>query len=294
MDASSCALLPSDCALCGSPLPLLSPVPICETCWTEFPIQKGPVCPRCGDLLDIQDPAVNRCRACRLAPPPFVRAVSYGPYEGRMREAIHALKYDRLLGAARRMGAMLAVAIAQLAADAPAGVLVIPVPLHRSKYSQRGFNQARMLASHAIRVLRTTHPGWQLRLAAKAVIRQRPTESQAGLTTRQRRLNVRGAFLVSAPGAVTARNVLVIDDIFTTGATARSVSRALLGAGAANVWVATLARARRAFDYRGNPDEVYSGRGLARSEVKRQLGEEDSAAELETATLHETESQPSF
>ena len=67
-----------------------------------------------------------------------------------MREAIHALKYDRLLGAGRRMGEMLAQAIAQLAADAPAGMLVVPVPLHRSKHSQRGFNQARMLASHAL------------------------------------------------------------------------------------------------------------------------------------------------
>ena len=252
------------------------------------------MCARCGDLLDMPDSASNSCRACRLAPPPFVRAVSYGPYEGRMREAIHALKYDRLLGAGRRMGGMLALAIAQLAADGPAEILVIPVPLHRSKHSQRGFNQARMLASHAIKALRTTHPGWQLRLAAKAVIRQRPTESQAGLTSRQRRLNVRGVFQVSDPGTVTARNVLVIDDILTTGATARSVSRALLRAGAANVWVATLARARRAFDDRGHAGTVYSGRGLERREIKRQLGEEDSAAELETATLHETEGQPSF
>ena len=83
------------------------------------------------------------CRACRLAPPAFVRAVSYGPYEGRMRDAIHALKYDGLQRAARRLGGMLATAIGRLAAEAPAEMLVIPVPLHRSKYSQRGFNQAR-------------------------------------------------------------------------------------------------------------------------------------------------------
>src|SRR4029077_15331580 len=117
-------------------------------------------------------------------------AVSYGPYEGRMREAIHALKYDRLLGAGRRMGGMLAQAIAQLAAEAPVKILVIPVPLHRSKHSQRGFNQARMLANQAIKVLRSTHPTWQQQLAASTAVRQRPTESQAGLTTRQRRLNV--------------------------------------------------------------------------------------------------------
>ena len=92
------------------------------------------------------------CRACRLAPPPFVRAVSYGVYQGRMREAIHALKYDRLHPAARGLGRMLAEAIAQLAGEAPAEMLVVPVPLHRSKYAQRGFNQARSLAAEALGV----------------------------------------------------------------------------------------------------------------------------------------------
>jgi len=211
-----------------------------------------------------------------------------------MREAIHALKYDRLLGAAHRLGGMLAQAIAQLAADVPGQILVIPVPLHRSKYSHRGFNQARMLAIHALKALRSTHPGWQLQLAPKAVVRQRPTESQAGLTTRQRRLNVRGAFVVSNPQTVTAKNVLVIDDIFTTGATARSVAQVLLRAGAAKVWVATLARARRAFDSPGTTGAVYLDKGLEQSEAGKHLAEEDSAAVPEAEVLQETENQPSF
>ncbi len=69
-----------------------------------------------------------------MAPPPFVRAVAFGPYQDRMKAAIHALKYDRLHPAARGLGRMLAEAIAQLADDAPAEMLVVPVPLHRSKY----------------------------------------------------------------------------------------------------------------------------------------------------------------
>jgi pyrimidine operon attenuation protein/uracil phosphoribosyltransferase len=76
-------------------------------------------------------------------------------------------------------------------------------------------------------------------------MRLRETASQAGLTPHQRRQNVRGAFLVSTPAAVTAKHVLLIDDIFTTGATARAASQALIKAGAASVWVATLARAQR-------------------------------------------------
>jgi ComF family protein len=178
-----------------------------------------------------------------MAPPPFVRAVAYGPYQGRMKAAIHALKYDRLHPAARGLGRMLAQAIAKLADEAPGEMLVVPVPLHRSKYAERGFNQARSLAVHALKALGKTHPQWRLTLASRTLMRQRATESQAGLTPRQRRLNVRGAFSVGNPAAVDGKHILVIDDIFTTGSTARAAAKTLLEAGAASVWIATLARA---------------------------------------------------
>ena len=256
IDSLSCALLPSSCALCGSPLPRLSSVPICAVCWSEFPAQTGPVCAHCGDALHV--PAGSSfsalCRTCRLAPPAFVRAVSYGVYQGRMREAIHALKYDRLHPAARGLGRMLARAIAQLAGEAPAEMLVVPVPLHRSKYAQRGFNQSRSLATEALRFLGKSHPQWRLKLAPSTLMRLRATDSQAGLTPRQRRLNVRGAFSVSDPSQVAGKHVLVVDDILTTGATARAAAQALLGAGAASVWVATLARAQRAAGFENKFD----------------------------------------
>jgi ComF family protein len=161
-----------------------------------------------------------------------------------MRAAIHALKYDRLHPAAKRLGGMLAEAIGKLAAEAPGEMLVIPVPLHRTKYSERGFNQARSLAVNALASLAKSHPEWRLKLASTTLMRLRATESQAGLTFRQRRENVRRAFTVSDPAAVMGKHVLVIDDIFTTGATARAAAKTLIEAGAASVWVATLARAR--------------------------------------------------
>jgi ComF family protein len=193
-----------------------------------------------------------------MAPPPFVRAVAFGPYQGTMRAAIHALKYGRLHPAARRLGGMLAQAIAQLAAEAPSEMLVVPVPLHRSKLAQRGFNQARLLAAHALEALRQTHPEWRLNLASRTLMRLRATESQAGLGPHQRRQNVRGAFQVSTPEAVTLKHILLIDDIFTTGATARAAAQALLRAGAASVWVATLASSacgqRRSFSLDAEDD----------------------------------------
>lgn len=247
LDALSCALLPSCCTLCGSPLPHLSSAPICHACWQEFPAASGPCCACCGDTLD--QPAMPGeaalCRLCRLAAPKFVRAVSFGLYEGRLRQAIHALKYGRIHPAARRLGAMLATAIGQLAREAPAEMLVVPVPLHRAKRAERGFNQASKLAEQALKLLRKTHPDWRLTLAPIALVRFHPTQSQAGLNPRKRRLNMRGAFKVPDRAAVEGKHVLVIDDILTTGATARAAAQVLMRAGAASVWVATLARARR-------------------------------------------------
>ena len=162
-----------------------------------------------------------------------------------MRDALHALKYGGLRPAARGLGRMLAEAIGQLAAVAPSQMLVVAVPLHRSKHRGRGFNQAHMLAVQALAHLRQTHPSWRLELAAGMLVRQRSTQSQAGLTPRQRRINLRGAFRVAEPAAVAGKHVLLVDDILTTGATARAAAQALAKAGAATVWVATLARARR-------------------------------------------------
>jgi ComF family protein len=214
-----------------------------------------------------------------MAPPQFVRAVSYGLYQGRMREAIHALKYDRLHPASTGLGRMLAAAIAQLSGVAPAQMLVIPVPLHPTKYAQRGFNQSRSLTAAALKFLRSSHPEWQLTLASSTLLRQRATESQAGLNPHQRRQNVRGAFLVSDPARVMAKHVLIVDDILTTGATARAAARALVAAGAASVWVATLARAQRG---------VVGFGGFGRTSVYENLEEEEplagtSAADLGTA-----------
>jgi ComF family protein len=213
--------------------------------------------------------------------------VAFAPYQDRMKAAIHALKYDRLHPAACGLGRMLAEAIAQLAQEAPAEMLVVPVPLHRSKYAQRGFNQARALAVYALGFLRKSHPEWRLTLASSTLMRLRATKSQAGLTFRQRRLNVRGAFTVSDPAAVTLKHILVIDDIFTTGATARAAAQALVRAGAASVWVATLARARSTNQFR-------RGAFIGDAEDNLNLPGQPPDKDFEQASIHSSHHQPSF
>jgi ComF family protein len=167
-------------------------------------------------------------------------------------------------------------------------MLVVPVPLHRSKYADRGFNQARSLAVAALDALRKSHPEWRLTLASSTLMRLRATTSQAGLTPRQRRLNVRGAFTVSNPAAVDSKHILLIDDILTTGATARAASLALTRAGAASVWVATLARAGRIY---GRPG---SSARLDYAEEIPEFAGNAPAAIMQGAFQLSSHGQPSF
>ena len=201
---------------------------------------------------------------------------------GRMRDVIHALKYERLHPVGRRLGLLLAEAIASLATEAAAEMLVVPVPLHRGRQAERGFNQSRVLAAEAIAALRKRMPDWRLTLAPATLMRLRPTETQAGLTTRQRRINVRGAFGVSDSSAVAGKHILLIDDILTTGATARAASRALLQAGAESVWVATLARAHRV-------DQAFSSSFIGSARAETRVVEDRS----QRATMN-LQDQPSF
>ena len=125
---------------------------------------------------------------------------------------------------------------------APAGTLLIPVPLHSSKLRSRRFNQSELIAEAALKGnldLRL------LKLRPQLLKRVRATESQTGLTREQRRENIRGAFAVTLKDEVRARDILVVDDVLTTGTTVGECARVLRNAGAARVWIATVARVMR-------------------------------------------------
>jgi ComF family protein len=185
------------------------------------------------------------CQPCRLAPPAFIKAVAYGSYHGRLRSLVHLLKYESMQPVADRLGVFLVDSLEVLAANAPRDLLVVPVPMHAAKQRRRGFNHAELLARSAARELGRRDPRWNLRVEAKLLKRVRVTESQAGLSSHQRRRNLRGAFYSSRSTRLAGQDVLLIDDVYTTGATARACSRVLMNAGAASVRVATVARAQR-------------------------------------------------
>ena len=150
-------LFPADCRLCGSPLLNISRLPVCEPCLAAMrPISEA-VCSICGERMSgfagfYDDTGGTRCGLCRRLEPPFVKASAYGSYESGLRELIHLLKYDGVRPAAGVLGRMLAEAITDLQPCFDEnGVLVVPVPLHRSKSWQRGFNQAEALSRKSAR-----------------------------------------------------------------------------------------------------------------------------------------------
>jgi ComF family protein len=240
-------LFPSSCRLCSGPLLRVSTVPVCDDCLARLLPQSMDVCVRCGENLGEEaffrsGPA--ECRSCRLAPPQFVRAAAYGTYHDEMRRSLHLLKYERVTSMAKPLGTLMAQAILMLAPVAPPAMLVIAVPLFAGRQRKRGYNQSILLTDIALQAVRTQLPEWDLQVAHSRLIRTRDTESHFRLAPHQRRENLKGAFAVAAKDAVRGQNILLVDDIYTTGATARECSRVLLKAGASSVWVATLARAQ--------------------------------------------------
>ncbi len=235
-------LFPSDCRLCGSPLLNISRLPVCDQCLSSIrPLGDG-LCSICGERLlgpyALSTGAEVLCALCRRLEPPYVKAAAYGSYESGLRELIHLLKYDGVRPAANVLGRMLAEAIAMLQPLLAENRLVaVPVPLHARKLRQRGFNQSELIARAALKLEPSRRFALQLVLE-----RTRETQSQIGLSRHQRRENLRGAFAVTAPEVIRDREVLLVDDVFTTGTTVSECARVLRRAGAAKVYVATVAR----------------------------------------------------
>ncbi len=250
------AIFPSNCRICRSPLANLSRLPVCDECLAKIVPFQVSCCRFCGDPLapDSEFMTVEMCANCYLERPLFARAASHAAYMGELRELIHLLKYHQVRPASGALGRMLAHAAEPLLASFDSQpVFVIPVPLHAAKFRERGFNQSELMARAAIRELGRQagaaasdggeRAAVRLELLTTVLLRRRATASQVGMTREERRENIRGAFAVAGKEQVAGREVLLVDDVMTTGATVSECARMLLGAGVKAVYVATVARA---------------------------------------------------
>ncbi len=222
--------LPSVCLLCRQSL--TRPGTFCSTCLHEMRPVTSPRCPRCDLPFAALDGSDHLCQPCTLLPPPFLWARSAGLYQDSLRRAVQRLKFQGDFNLDRPLAGLMR-SVLQQSLEAYEADLLVPVPLFRRRLRRRGFNQALLLA----RALRLEG----LPVAARLLRRVRDTAPQSGLKAIQRRQNLRGAFEMES--SLRGERVLLLDDVMTTGATARECSRVLLAGGAGAVAVAVLARA---------------------------------------------------
>ncbi|MGI9384426.1 MAG: ComF family protein [Methyloligellaceae bacterium] len=207
---------------------------LCPSCWSRIDFIQRPLCERLGIPLPYAAGERIVSAAALADPPVYDRARAAARYDGEMRKLVHDLKYRDSHEGVELFARWLAHAASELLADAD---VLIPVPLARLRLWRRRFNQSALLAAGVARLSGVRTDPFLLE-------RVRRTASQVGLTVEQRRRNVAGAFAVHAPRRpeLAGRNVVLVDDVITTGATANACARALRRAGAARVDVLALAR----------------------------------------------------
>jgi ComF family protein len=213
----------------------------CDDCWRMIRLITPPYCPCCGEPfrspMALTSSPEYRCGACRAQPPHFDHARAIGRYEGPLRQAIHQFKYR---GKLHLKQPLLRLALEHFDTHFPTTVFdaIIPAPLHRERLMQREFNQATVLAKGLAHYLHVP-------MLEQLLVRVRSTRPQVELSGRERRQNVKQAFAVTDAAALEDKQVLVVDDVFTTGATLGEIARTIKVAGARQVDVFALARVVR-------------------------------------------------
>ena len=232
-------VFPPRCGGCGRPVKPGQLVEFCEQCLSILPWIVRPFCLKCGKDFNPSNAAdagrfsFRICASCRVKQPGFEAGRSAFRYEGVARQAVQSLKFR----GRKTLAESFAILLEKRLVDEPIfleGVdLVIPVPLHPSRRRERGFNQSALVAWELSKRL-------GIPFSEKALIRNRGTRPQVGLSAKERADNIRGAF--QANEEVMGKVILLIDDVMATGATASACSRALRVAGATETRVLTLAR----------------------------------------------------
>ena len=218
-------LFPTSCKICKKPSTSHRTAPICSECWEEALPYKGPACLKCG--VPIASEFASTCGGCLKDEPPFDHARSFGLHSSTLKEAVNLLKFHGI----KRLSKPLSEKINGM--DLPNVDLLMPVPLHEKRMRQREFNQSALIGKHVAK-----HLG--VPIIVNSLLRKRDTIPQVGLSAKERRKNIRNAFSVNKTGLIKGKRVMLVDDVFTTGATVRECSKVLKRAGADGVFVITL------------------------------------------------------
>jgi competence protein ComFC len=239
-DALASILFPAPCRICEKLLIRCNRVPICEACLAAFTPVPERACEICGQPLESFQPVGPHALLCPNCSPPtysFARARSLAIYQDQLVSALLILKYQRMEPLARWFAAQMA-ALARSEGEPFEADLVVPVPLHRNRERERGYNQAALLAKPLAKAL-----GLPYRPVLLVRTRERPQKKVLSLA--ERWAAVRGAFAKVPGSQVDKLRVLLVDDVLTTGATLDACARALLDSGAKSVVGLTVARAAR-------------------------------------------------
>lgn len=233
-------LYPPRCRACGSPIHGRDAEAFCSLCWSRVNLVSHPLCSICGRPFPDASGDDHLCGGCLAHPPQFERARSWACYprdespEHPLRHVVQRFKYGRKVSLGKPLGRLMAQGCKEFLTECRID-LIIPVPLHPKRLRWRGFNQAVLLARQVSRVNNVA-------LDPFVLSRNRETPPQTQLAEDERRKNVRGAFMLHPEKSVHGKSVLLVDDVYTSGATVNECSRTLKAGGAKQVYVLTLAR----------------------------------------------------
>ena len=234
-------LYPPRCRACADRIEGRDAEYFCSACWRRIQLVSHPNCTVCGRPFPDSGADDHVCGICLAREPRFTRARAWACYPREevenhpLRQVVHKFKYGRKVSLGKPLGRLLAVGCREFLSGQHLE-LILPVPLHPRRLRWRGFNQSALLALEVGRA-------WGIAMDPFVLLRTRETLPQTQLSEEERRRNVRGAFALDPRRSVKGKKILLVDDVYTSGATVNECSRTLKRAGAEEVTVLTLARA---------------------------------------------------